>query len=88
MKKPLLLRRVVGHSMVPTLKPDQLVIASGWLKPRAADLVVAEVEGVNVVKRVNRSTAGQVVLYSDSKDHGRYAAVPPSSILGRVISVR
>lgn len=87
MKKALLIRRVVGHSMEPTIKPDQLVMASGWFKPRNQDLVLAEVEGRQVIKRLNLDANNRQQLISDHPRHGRYSSIEPGAILGRVLAV-
>ena len=85
MKAPLFIRRVVGHSMEPTLEERQLVVASGWLRPRSDDLVVAEAGGLEVVKRASFTADGAIALTGDK--HGSYGVVPPYSIRGRVIGI-
>lgn len=87
MKKPLLIRRVVGHSMEPAVRPNQLVMASGWFKPRNQDLVLAEVEGRQVIKRLSLDANNRQQLMSDHPGHGRYSSIEPSGILGRVLTV-
>lgn len=48
------LRRVEGPSMLPSLWPDDLLLTvpAAWVTPRAGDVVVAEVGGRRVTKRL------------------------------------
>ena len=85
MKSPLFLRRVVGHSMSPTLSEGQIVAVSGLMKPRTGDLVIAKVDGLEVVKRVTAHKTDKFTLASDAPGHGVYALVSESDISGRVI---
>lgn len=65
--KRLLIRRVVGHSMLPTLKQGQIIVA---LKKsfKKGDIVVAWMAGREVVKRVTYfdDTSGRVLLKGDN----------------------
>lgn len=80
MKSPLFVRRVVGHSMKPTLNDGQVVLASGLVKPKVGDLVIARVEGLEVIKRVASIEAINVRLTGDALGHGFYALVRKSDI--------
>lgn len=85
MRKPLFIRRVAGHSMEPTLRDGQLVVATGWLKPHTNALVIAWTGGLEVIKRAAIKAGGEVELSGDK--HGRYDVVPRDMIMGRVIGV-
>ncbi len=53
LRKPLIIRRVVGNSMEPTLRQDQLVVASSLRPPQTGQIVVAKLDsGREVVKRL------------------------------------
>ncbi len=60
------LRRVEGPSMLPSLWPDDLLLTvpAGWVRPRTGDVVVAEVGGRRVTKRL-AAPAGAVVELRD-----------------------
>ncbi len=92
MLKPVMLRRVVGHSMWPALAPDDLVVATGLVKPRIGEVVVANVDGREVIKRVAAISDQGYWLLGDnrpqSSDSRDYGYVPAASILGTVIGLR
>lgn len=86
------IRRVVGVSMLPTLRPGQIVLALGLLPLRAGDIVVAEVGGREVIKRIATiDEAGAMLLgdnLSSSTDSRDYGSVDRSFVRGRVVFVR
>lgn len=53
-KRPrILIRRIVGESMQPTLKPGQIVIATGRFKRlKLRDLVIIQHQGRQKIKRI------------------------------------
>lgn len=84
--RPLFIRRVVGHSMEPTLRADQLIVASGWLPVRNGDVVVARVENMEVIKRLAILPDNQRLLAGDNKaNHHDIAWNEKTQIIGRVI---
>lgn len=85
MKTPLFLRRVVGHSMEPGLKQDQLILATSWPRTRVGDVVIADVEGREVIKRVTKIAEDSLELTSDAPGHGHYAQVSPRDVRGKVL---
>lgn len=85
MKSPLFVRRVVGHSMEPTLQGGMIVVATGWRRPKPGDLAIADVDGREVIKRVTKIDSNKVELVSDAKHHGVYAKVKQGQILGKII---
>lgn len=85
MKIPLFFRRVVGHSMEPSLHENQLVFATGLIKARTGDVVIAEVNGREVIKRVAKIEKDTFKLTSDAPGHARYANVVKSEIRGKLL---
>lgn len=89
MKSPFLLRRVVGHSMRPTLAPNDVVLACGYIAPSIGSVVIAKVDGREFIKRVESIENGQVRLVGDnyyhSHDSRQFGPVDKRQILGTVI---
>ena len=81
--------RVNGTSMLPTLRPQDLVLVLKNSQLAAGDIVVADVAPVGlVVKRLRLSQDGQVSLYGDNPDATSSVCdrpISPESILGRVL---
>lgn len=91
MKWPLIVRRVVGHSMEPGLRQGRIVFASPLLSVGNHDVVVARVEGRNVIKRVSRVLPNHVLLVGDNTAHSRdsrvFGEVSKEVILGKVLGI-
>lgn len=79
----MLIRRVVGNSMHPSLKQGQLVVAVRK-KISTGKVVVAYLEGREVIKRVT-SLKPTIVLKGDNNNSAEYDDVRESDILGVVI---
>ena len=63
---PFIIRRVVGHSMVPILPPKTLVF--GWryfFRVRPGQVVVVEHDGMEKIKRVEKIEADRVYILGD-----------------------
>ncbi len=75
--------------MLPTLRPQDLVLVLKNSQLAAGDVVVADVAPVGlVVKRLRLSQDGQVSLYGDNPDATSSVCDRPisaESILGRVL---
>lgn len=58
------LRRVEGPSMLPSLWPDDLLVTvpATWVRPEAGDVVVADVDGHRVTKRLAAAPGARVEL--------------------------
>lgn len=64
---PILLRRVVGDSMLPTLKPGQIVVAirlTQRLKP--GQVIIFERQGREQIKRIAQLRDGRVYVLGDN----------------------
>ena len=75
--------------MLPTLRPQDLVLVLKNSQLAAGDVVVADVAPVGlVVKRLRLSQDGKVSLYGDNPDATSSVCdrpISPESILGRVL---
>lgn len=82
-------RRIVGESMVPTLKPGTIVVARKSKMLSVGDIVFARMDGREVVKRIIRITENGYFLQGDNKgastDSRTKGLVAPTDILGKVI---
>lgn len=68
-KRPVLIRRVVGHSMLPVLPPGTLVIALTWLsKPLKNSVVIIEHEGKEKIKRIQDVKGSEIYVVGDHED--------------------
>lgn len=87
---PFLIRRVTGHSMLPTLSPGTLVIALKWLrKPVVGKVVIIDHEGKEKIKRINAIKDNQIFVVGDheiaSTDSRHFGLLENDIIKGRVI---
>lgn len=89
MKWPLVLFRVKGESMQPTLTAGDVVLVCRWWKGRAGDLVVAKKNAVTLVKRVREKRGHDYFLVGDnplkSTDSEDFGTIRSEQILGKVI---
>lgn len=89
--KPLLIRRVHGHSMVPVLPPRTLVIATGLTSHyRVGDIIIFEHDGKEKIKRLGE-VLGDGSLYvvgehpETSTDSRQFGAIDPRTVIGKVV---
>ena len=84
----IVVRRVTGISMEPSLHDGDIVIAYRK-KPTIGDIVIAKVKGREVIKRMTNQSPTALFLQGDnvgaSTDSRQYGAVPNTSLLGVVI---
>ncbi len=83
------LRRVVGKSMEPTLKNGQTVLISSVRSFKKGDVVIAFMNGKEVIKRITKKQNGQVYLEGDNKlkstDSKKHGWLVDNHVMGRVI---
>lgn len=89
LKNSLVVRRVVGHSMLPTLPPGTLVIATGWLrKPKPGLVVIIEHDGKEKIKRIQKHEDDQIYVIGDheiaSTDSRHFGHLDVDTIKARV----
>ncbi len=90
MRRILVVRRVEGKSMLPTLLPGKLVIASGlYRRISRGDLVIFTHQGIDKLKRIKDIRQPEFYALGDnsasSTDSRSFGWLPVSSIKARVI---
>ncbi len=86
----MLIRRVVGHSMTPLLKPDHLVIALRLRSaPAVGEVVIFKHDGLDKIKRITKVAGNKIYLEGDNKKYSRdsreFGWLSLESIAGKVI---
>lgn len=79
--------------MLPTLTNGQDVISFNWAylgtKPKVGDVVVIEVDGREIIKRVVEVNGKQVLVEGDNKDEStdsrNFGPVDMDKIIGKVV---
>lgn len=90
-RKPrIIFRRIVGPSMLPVLSPGQVVCAiSIGLSPNIGDVIIAFVDGKEIVKRIAKIDQKRVFLIGDNQDYSTdsrsFGWVDFDQILGQII---
>lgn len=86
-----ILRRVEGVSMLPALKPGDVVVGQRGKQPRVGDIVIAWVHDKEVIKRISQVTDDGYELLGDNKtastDSRTYGFVQRQHIRGVVIKI-
>lgn len=85
--------KIEGHSMLPYLKPQSIVLISSapyfLSNPKVGDVVVARVNGKNFIKRIRLISQEKYYLEGDNKndsiDSRDFGAVSKKNIVGKVI---
>lgn len=62
------LRRIMGDSMLPTLRQGQLVLFASGHPAKVGDIVMIRHNGVEKIKRVARLEGGRVYLLGDNPE--------------------
>jgi phage repressor protein C with HTH and peptisase S24 domain len=89
-KRPILLiRRVHGESMQPSLKPGQIVLASGLFRQLSPQqVVIIRHQGLEKIKRIERLRQGHVFVVGDnpraSRDSHQFGWLPLDTVVARV----
>lgn len=88
-KLKIYLRRVVGKSMLPSFKEGNVLLFFGRKKYKTGDVVLANIKGRDIIKRVYSISNGQYDLRGDntdaSTDSRNFGLVSRDNILGKVI---
>lgn len=83
MNFPLLIFKVSGHSMEPTLHEGQFVVVNRWAKPKVGDIVVTE--GI-LLKRIKTIKNDAHLIVGDNPGHFKPKWINKSEIVGKVIA--
>jgi len=88
--KLLLVRRVVGESMTPCLKPGQLVIATSlFSRIQAGEVYIFRHQGLEKIKRLKIKDNDKLFFIGDnlsqSKDSRHFGLVDRQALLAKVI---
>lgn len=89
-KNPVVVRRVVGHSMLPVLPPGTLVFAFSMnLRPKIGNVVIIEHEGKEKIKRISDINDGEIFVVGDhdtnSTDSRHFGWISKNTIVARVV---
>lgn len=89
MKQPLVIRRVVGRSMLPTLLPGQIVLGWRFGKPKVGELIIFAHKGLEKIKRVSKIDSSNYFVLGDnpseSTDSRQFGPIKQPQITGRII---
>jgi hypothetical protein len=88
--KPLLLRQIVGSSMLPKLSDGRVLVASGWFgRLRPHDLVVISHEGREKIKRIREIDDQKLYVIGDnevaSTDSRDFGYLPLEAVRAKVL---
>ena len=85
---PVVLRRVVGDSMYPTLESDQLIVLRRGAPVDVGDIVVFRYEGREKIKRIHGIEGEFLYVLGDnprfSTDSRHFGYIPRRSVIGKV----
>jgi len=85
----MILRRVTGYSMVPSLGPGQIILARKSRKLRVGDVVVFRHRGLEKIKRLHAVNDGRIHVRGDNKnlstDSRHFGSLPIEHVVARVI---
>lgn len=91
---PMILLRfkISGHSMLPTLKPNQEILVSSWpyyfKKPQVGDIIAFQKNGIYIVKRISAQEKDKYQVKGDNKNDSKdYGLINKKDIVGKLIYV-
>lgn len=82
--------KISGHSMLPTLKPNQEILISSlpyfFTKPKIGDIIAFEDNGKYIIKRIKNLKSDAYEVQGDNKtDSKNYDHINRKDIIGKVI---
>lgn len=90
LRAPLLLRQIVGKSMLPSFKEGGVLVAFGWFKCiKPSDVVIITHDGMEKVKRVHKVRGSKLYVLGDnsefSTDSRDFGWLPFEAVTAKVI---
>lgn len=87
--------RVDGHSMQPTISPNQTILVSSvpyfFALPKIDDIIACEKSGKVLIKRITKITSKGYIVSGDnirdSMDSRKLGVIKRKAILGKVIAI-
>jgi phage repressor protein C with HTH and peptisase S24 domain len=87
--RPLIIRRVEGESMLPSLWPDTYVVGTTRYTLKAGDIVIVDHDGREVIKRVDKIKRDKIYILGDNRtastDSSNYGWVELESVKAKII---
>lgn len=90
LRRPFIIRRVVGLSMVPRLIPGKIIIVATWQRnAKPGDVIVALHNKKEIIKRIERHESGKIFVVGDnlpySTDSRHYGWLPEDAVVGTLL---
>lgn len=86
----LLVRRIVGHSMLPVLPPGTLVLGLKWIRKLRPGMVVVIVhDGKEKIKRIDKIKTNKIFVTGDhevaSTDSRHFGWIPKNVVKAKIV---
>lgn len=84
--------KISGHSMLPTLKPNQEILVSSlpyyFKKPKVGDIIAFQKNGIYIVKRIKALERDKYQIEGDNKSDSKdYGLINKKDIIGKLVYV-
>lgn len=84
--------KVSGHSMMPTLKPNQEILVSSipylFRSPKVGDVIAFKMGRQYIVKRLKKATSNRFQVAGDNQNDSKdFGWIERKSIIGKVIYI-
>lgn len=83
------LRRVTGESMRPGFRPNQVVLAVAFRRPKVGTVVIVEHEGIEKIKRLIQVRPNEIYIVGDnpaaSTDSRHFGWLPQTALKARIV---
>lgn len=86
----MLIRRVIGVSMLPALMPGKLVFArTKFFRLKVGDIIIFQHNGLEKIKRIKTIDSESITVEGDNKvsstDSRHFGSVSRNNVIGKVI---
>lgn len=83
------LRRIVGDSMLPAFKDNNIVLAVKSRHPKVGKVIVVQHDGLEKIKRLIETRPGEIYIVGDNTDQSTDSRtlgwLPETAIKARII---